>query len=235
MEGRGKRGRQRSLLEFEDRKVAAPTPDIEEITSIKVPVSAVRPFSPDEDSSVSDPSAGRIVKIDGKRVGASSLLSRSIDYMKSLQREDGYWWFALEANETIGAEFILLMHYLGEVDLEIQAGICQRILDVQRADGSWALYYDGPGDLSTTLECYFALKLGGLDIDDERMVRAREFILQMGGAEKARVFTRIHLAMFGIVPWTAAPAMPAEFIFLPKWFYVSIYSFSSWARAKQWA
>jgi len=51
------------------------------------------------------------------------------------------------------------MHYLGNVDEDIQMGICRRICDVQREDGTWALYYDGPADLSTTIECYFALKL----------------------------------------------------------------------------
>jgi len=226
MNGRDDGFRQTTLLY--DVKGIEPKSDE---TTEKVPVSAVRPFSAESDSQLIDPSAGRIVRVGGIKVAASSLLTRSIDYMKSLQRSDGYWWFALEANETIGAEFIYLMHYLGEVDRDIQKGICRRILDVQRADGSWALYHEGHGDLSTTVECYFALKLGGLKEDDERMTRARDFILSAGGAEKSRVFTRIHLAMFGLVPWTACPAMPAEFIFLPKWFYVSIYSFSSWARA----
>jgi squalene-hopene/tetraprenyl-beta-curcumene cyclase len=191
----------------------------------------VRPFSEETDTSLTDPSSGRILRVEGRRMSAREILSRPVDYMKSLQRQDGYWWFALEANETIGAEFIYLMHYLDDVDNEMQAGICQRILDVQREDGSWALYFDGPGDLSTSVECYFALKLGGHKENEPAMARARSFILGAGGAEKSRVFTRIHLAMFGLVPWTACPAMPAEFIFLPKWFYVSIYSFSSWARA----
>jgi len=220
--------RQTSLL---NEEADTHVPEIDVSADVRAPAVAVRPFSIEEDSTLTDPSAGRIVRIGGRKVGATTLLAKTIDYMKSLQRTDGYWWFALEANETIGAEFIYLMHYLGDVDEEIQSGICLRILDVQRDDGSWALYYDGPGDLSTTVECYFALKLGGLGENDPRMARAREFILSMGGAEKSRVFTRIHLAMFGIVPWRACPAMPAEFIFLPKWFYVSIYSFSSWARA----
>jgi squalene-hopene/tetraprenyl-beta-curcumene cyclase len=160
-----------------------------------------------------------------------SILQQSVAHLKSLQRTDGYWWFALEANETIGSEFIFLMHYLGDVDEEILQGICRRICDVQREDGTWALYHDGPADLSTTIECYFALKLGGYSIEHPRMARARGFITSNGGIEKARVFTRIHLAMFGIVPWTSAAAMPAEFIFMPKWLPFSIYEFSSWARA----
>ncbi len=158
-------------------------------------------------------------------------LRSTVDYMMSLQRSDGYWWFSLEANETIGAEFIFLMQYLGSVDPEIQRGICQRILDTQRSDGTWALYYDVPPDLSTCVECYFALKLSGFSIDHPALVNARDFILRSGGIEKTRAFTKIHLAMFGIIPWNAAPAMPAEFFLAPKWFPVTMYSFSSWARA----
>ncbi|MFH1831064.1 MAG: prenyltransferase/squalene oxidase repeat-containing protein [Pseudomonadota bacterium] len=199
--------------------------------STRVTSPAGAPCSADMDTGLIDPSAGRHLYIHGKKASATSLLQGSIDYMKSLQRSDGYWWFALEANETIGAEFIFLMHYLQDVDKSIQSGIGRRILDVQRKDGSWALYHDGPGDLSTSVECYFALKLAGFAERDPAMTAAKNFILSAGGAEKARVFTRIHLAMFGLMPWDACPAMPAEFIFLPKWFYVSIYSFSSWARA----
>lgn len=151
--------------------------------------------------------------------------------MLSLQSTDGCWWFALEANESIGAEFIFLMNYLGAVDEGIQKGIARRILDVQRPDGTWAIYNDGPPCLSTTVECYFALKIAGYDTGHEAMVRAREFILAHGGIEKTRVFTKIHLAMFGIVPWEAAAAMPAEFILLPIWIPFGIYEFSSWARA----
>lgn len=158
-------------------------------------------------------------------------LQRSAAYLLSLQRTDGYWWFSLEANESIGAEFIFLMHYLEEVDEAIQQGIVRRILDVYRPDGTWALYHDGPADLSTTVECYFALKLAGIDPAQPEMTKAREFILKNGGIENTRVFTKIHLAMFGLVPWDAAPAMPVEYILMPPWTGVSIYEFSSWARA----
>jgi squalene-hopene/tetraprenyl-beta-curcumene cyclase len=158
-------------------------------------------------------------------------LQRTVDHFMSLQRTDGYWWFTLEANETIGAEFLFLMHYLGEVDPDIERGIMNRILDVQRDDGTWSIYHDGPPDVSTTIECYFALKIAGLSKDDPRMQKARSYVLARGGIEKARVFTKIHLAMFGIVPWEACPTMPVEFILAPSWFPLTIYSFSSWARA----
>lgn len=144
---------------------------------------------------------------------------------------EGYWWFTLEANESIGAGFIQLMHFLQEVDVDCQRGLALRILQEQRSDGSWALFYGGPGDLSVTIEAYFSLRLAGYQTTEPALQRAREFILSCGGLRQCRIFTRIHLALFGIVPWEATPAMPIWFMLLPLWTGFSIYEFSSWARA----
>lgn len=148
-----------------------------------------------------------------------------------LQHPDGYWWFTLEANETIGAGFIQVMHFLGMVDKEIETGLVQRMFQQQNKDGSWSLYFDAPGDINTTIECYWSLRLAGTSKNNEHMIRAREFILSKGGLTQSRVFTRINLALFGLVPWTACPSMPASMILLPPWSPISIYNFSSWARA----
>ena len=160
-----------------------------------------------------------------------SAVESSINLLLSQQTPEGYWYYTLEANESIGAGFIQLMHFLGDVDLEIQRGLANRILSEQRDDGSWAIFYGGPGDLSTTVECYFALRLAGHTPLEEPLQRAKRFILERGGLTRARIFTRIHLALFGLVPWSASPAMPVWFVLLPHWSGLSIYEFSSWARA----
>lgn len=147
------------------------------------------------------------------------------------QTADGYWWYTLEANESIGAGTILLMHYADHVDTALQEGLKNRILSEQNKDGSWSLYHGGPGNLAAAVECYFALKLAGVSVESDAMKRARHFILTQGGAERSRAFTRIHLALFGLVPWSACPAMPVWFGPFPAWFPISIYEFSSWARA----
>lgn len=158
-------------------------------------------------------------------------LEKAVECLFSHQYPDGFWSYTLEANETIGAGFIQVMHFLDEVDPEIQKGLIRRMLREQQPDGSWTLFYGGPGDLSTTIECYFALRLAGHSPLEEPLIRAKEFILRHGGLTKARAFTRIHLALFGIVPWSACPSMPAWFMLLPPRCGVSIYEFSSWARA----
>lgn len=163
--------------------------------------------------------------------GLNAAIDQAITHLLSQQSPAGYWWYTLEANESINAEFILLSHYLGIATPTLDHGIAQRIQSTQRADGSWPLYFGGPGDVSTTIECYLALKLSGMDIHAEPLKKAKYFILTNGGLTACRVFTRIHLALFGLISWNRCPAMPVSLIHLPMQSPINIYEFSSWARA----
>jgi len=100
----------------------------------------------------------------------------------------------------------------------------------QREDGSWALYFDGPADLSTTIEAYVALKVLGVDSASAPMRRALGVIRRLGGAADARVFTKIWLALFGCYPWSGIPTMPPELVYLPPQVPFNLYNFSCWAR-----
>ena len=162
-------------------------------------------------------------------MGISLSIQKAVSHQLGLQSLEGYWWYTLEANESICAETIFLMRFLGEVDKEIEAGLARCILSTQRPDGTWSLYYGGPPDLSTTIECYWSLKL--VSCHNDSLTRARDFILASGGITHSRVFTKIHLAQFGLIPWSACPSMPVELMLMPNWAPVNIYEFSSWARA----
>ena len=161
----------------------------------------------------------------------SKAVSRSQDYFARTQSPDGYWWGELESNSTMEAEYLMLTHFLGIGDEDTWRKLANHLLETQREDGTWGQYYGSPGDLSTSVECYFALKLAGLSPDDPRMTKAREFILSKGGVPQARVFTKIWLALFGQWNWNHVPAIPPEMTLLPSWFPMNLYDFSSWARA----
>ena len=161
----------------------------------------------------------------------SKAVSRSQDYFAHTQSPEGYWWGELESNSTMEAEYLMLTHFLGIGDEDTWRKLANHLLETQREDGTWGQYYGSPGDLSTSVECYFALKLAGLSPDDPRMIKAREFILSKGGVPQARVFTKIWLALFGQWDWKRVPAIPPEMSLLPSWVPMNLYDFSSWARA----
>ncbi|HWE24613.1 MAG TPA: prenyltransferase/squalene oxidase repeat-containing protein, partial [Myxococcales bacterium] len=158
------------------------------------------------------------------------VIERSQGWFAREQYGEGYWWAELESNATMDAEYLLLTHFLGARDEQKWRGVAQDIRNYQREDGSWAMYYGAPGDLSTTIECYFALKLAGDSADAPHLARARAFIRSRGGIGAARTFTRIWLALFGQWKWEDLPAMPLELMLLPSAAPLSIYRFSSWAR-----
>ena len=157
-------------------------------------------------------------------------IESATEALVSRQNGDGHWVFALEADVTIPSEYILLMHYLDEIDLDLQASIARYIRKTQGADGGWPLFHAGPFDISATVKAYYALKLAGDDIQAPHMVRARETILGAGGAARCNVFTRIALALFAQVPWRAVPVMPVEIMSLPKWFPFHLNKVSYWSR-----
>ena len=151
-------------------------------------------------------------------------------HFRATQNDPGYWWGELESNNTMEAEYVMLSRFLGIENPERDRHIVNYLLSRQKDDGSWPIYYGAPGDLSTSVECYFALKLCGEDPDSDPMQRARRFILHRGGVPKARVFTRIWLTLFGQWEWDGTPRLPTEMIFLPHWAPFSIYRFACWAR-----
>ena len=129
----------------------------------------------------------------------------SQDYLLSRQEEEGYWVDELESNATITAELIFFMHFTERVDQEKQEKLANYLLEIQRDDGSWPLYYGGPCDINSTVECYLALKMAGLSADRPELKKARAAILDNGGIQKTRVFTKIFLAMLGQISWDPIP------------------------------
>jgi squalene-hopene/tetraprenyl-beta-curcumene cyclase len=152
------------------------------------------------------------------------------DALIGLQAADGHWLFELEADCTIPAEYILMMHFLDEIEPQLERKLAVYLREHQAGHGGWPLYHGGALDLSCTVKAYYALKLAGDDPQAPHMRRAREAVLARGGAAHVNVFTRIALALFGQVPWRAVPYIPVEIMLLPKWFPFHLDKVSYWSR-----
>ena len=157
-------------------------------------------------------------------------LERGREHLLALQHDDGWWKGELETNVTIDAEDLFLRTYLGIPDARAFEATARWIRSKQREDGSWATFYGGPGDVSTTVEAYLALRLCGDRVDAAHMQSAAAFARQAGGIESTRVLTRMWLSLLGLWSWREVPVIPPEQILLPARAPLSIYSFGCWAR-----
>jgi squalene-hopene/tetraprenyl-beta-curcumene cyclase len=157
-------------------------------------------------------------------------IQRARDALLRLQSDAGYWCFELEADCTIPAEYIMMMHFTGDVDADLQAKLARYIRRRQAEHNGWPLYPGGEFDMSCSVKCYYALKLAGDDPDELHMRRARAAVLARGGAARSNVFTRIGLALFGQVPWRGTPYVPVEIGLLPHWFFFHLGKVSYWSR-----
>ena len=61
------------------------------------------------------------------------------------QRPDGYWWYHLESNVTITAEYLMLLRFAGIENRAKERKIANYIMNRQRQDGTWAIHFGGMG------------------------------------------------------------------------------------------
>jgi squalene-hopene/tetraprenyl-beta-curcumene cyclase len=158
-------------------------------------------------------------------------IQRAVDHLLSLQAPEGYWAGELEADTTLESDYIFFLHILGKLDSRRRVKLANYIRRRQLPDGGWNIYAGGPAELNATVKAYVALKLAGDSPDAPHMARARCQIHDLGGVEATNSYTRLYLALGGVLPWSFVPAIPPELILLPSWFFLNIYSMSSWTRA----
>ncbi len=177
--------------------------------------------------------------MDNTTLSVSVLSSRKLeecieqarDLLLKRQKPDGHFVFELEADATIPAEYILMVHYLGEEpDQALERKMANYLRRIQGVHGGWPLFYKGPFDMSASVKAYFALKMAGDPVNATHMRRARDIILRNGGASRSNVFTRTLLALYGELPWRATPCMPVELMLAPGWFPFRLDMMSYWAR-----
>jgi len=175
---------------------------------------------------------------------AGEALDRAVDALLAGQHESRPWgapgaidagahWCAqLEGDSILSSEYLLMKAILGQEheDRATLLRIANHLRLTQRPDGTWGQYPGSPPDPSACVKGYFALKIFGDHPDEAHMARARERILELGGAERINTFSMFYLACLGQVSWEACPAIPPEVVFLPRWFPFHIDKVSAWTR-----
>jgi squalene-hopene/tetraprenyl-beta-curcumene cyclase len=158
-------------------------------------------------------------------------IARAQENLLRQQKPDGHWCGELLVDSTLCSDFILFMHWCGEIDAPIQERCVRHILKRQLPDGGWNIYYGGVSEINASVKAYFALKLAGCSPEAPFMQEARSNIMRLGGIPHMNTFSKLYLALLGQFPWKYLPTIPVEMVLLPKWAPFHIYKMSSWSRA----
>jgi squalene-hopene/tetraprenyl-beta-curcumene cyclase len=153
-------------------------------------------------------------------------IERGTARLLELQRPDGIWVGELESNVTMTAQHLFWNHFLGLRTADLDRRIAGELMARMRDDGTWSIWFEGPPDLSTSIEAYVACRLAGVDPGP----KALAFIQREGGIPRSRLFTKCFLALLGQWPWQRMVPIPPELVLLPPSSPFSIYDFSCWAR-----
>ena len=188
----------------------------------------VAPTDGYNDLSPSDFSDDTTIRLLGAPVRRAVLRTRQ--WLLGQQHAEGYWCAELEGDTILESETILLLAYLGREQSPLAKRLAAYLVEKQMPDGGWAMYPGGGVEISGSVKAYFALKLTGHDPSAEYMQRARQAILNHGGADAVNSFTRFYLAMLGQISYDQCPEVPPEALLLPKWLPVSLHRVSSWSR-----
>ncbi|WP_040208765.1 terpene cyclase/mutase family protein [Neobacillus jeddahensis] len=156
-----------------------------------------------------------------------------VEVLRKDQSPDGSWDYPFDTGISTDAYMIILLRTLELHDEELVKGLTKRIVSKQEKNGAWKLFYDeGKGNLTATVEAYYALLYSGYyQKNDERMLAAKRFILENGGLEEVNMFTKVMLSLTGQYKWPAFSPLPIEAILLPLYFPINFYSFSVFGRA----
>ncbi|MFJ8504917.1 squalene--hopene cyclase [Streptomyces avermitilis] len=158
------------------------------------------------------------------------VLERGIDRLLAMQDADGWWTRCPDANVMVDAVDVFIRELLGVRDEKTVSASARWIRSQQSPDGGWTTYPHGPGDLSTTVEAYLALRLSGDGAELPHMRAAAQFVRSQGGLASCRLEAKIWLALFGQGSWDSVPTVLPEVVLLPPAAPMSLYKFSTWTR-----
>ena len=158
-------------------------------------------------------------------------ITRSQSFLLSELKPEGYWVGELLVDVTLVADMLIFYHWWDKVDREWERKAIEHIFDKQLSDGGWNIYPHGPAEVNATIKAYLALKLAGVPIQDPRLLKARAMANALGGVPRTNTFSKLYLALIGLVGWHHVPTIPCEVLLIGNWFHVNFWEMSNWSRA----
>src|SRR5438046_6761373 len=89
----------------------------------------------------------------------SQAIRRAQDNLLRQQKPDGHWCGELIVDSTLCSDYVLFMHWCGEVDAQLQRRCVRHILKRKLPDGGWNIYLGRESVIKASVKSFFALQL----------------------------------------------------------------------------
>lgn len=146
----------------------------------------------------------------------ASAIHRAIAYYATLQCGDGHW-----SGDYAGPMFLLpglvIACYVSKTPLEEPAKkeMIRYLRNHQNPDGGFGLHIEHKSTMFSTALNYTTMRLLGVSRNDQDASRAREWILDHGGAVGSPGWGKFWLAVLGVYDWDGLDPLTPEFWLLP--------------------
>ena len=91
-------------------------------------------------------------------IGLDAAIARATSALIDEQREDGHYAFDLEADAAIPAEYIMVRHFLGDLDPALERRCAQYLRRMQEPHGGWPMLAKGELSVSPSVKAYLAMR-----------------------------------------------------------------------------
>src|SRR4030095_16122538 len=91
-----------------------------------------------------------------EEIGAA--ISRAQENLLGQQEPDGHWCGELMVDSTLCSDYVVFMHWCGEVDAQLQRRCVRHILKRQLPDAGWNIYHGGPSEIKASVNEHFPQK-----------------------------------------------------------------------------
>lgn len=144
--------------------------------------------------------------------------NRGTEFYAQLQTADGNWPGDYGGPMFLLPGLIITAYVTGEKIKEpFHTLICRYILNHQRADGGWGLHIEGESTMFGTVMHYVSLRLLGMKPEEPSLQKARNWIIQNGGATGTPSWGKFYLSVLGVYHWNGCNTLLPELWLLPRW------------------
>lgn len=146
-------------------------------------------------------------------------ITRAVSFYETLQMPDGHWPGDYGGPMFLMPGLLITLHVTGSMNSVLtpqhRQEMVRYLTNHQNRDGGYGLHIEGHSTMFGTVLNYVSLRLLGRPADDPVCVKAREWILERGGATYIPSWGKFWLSALGVHSYDGLNPIPPELWLLP--------------------